>query len=69
MKSKSRTFFNLVTEVDEILGKMHAKNSNGEPIHPGTDHWNETRDRLMTVTIGGLTKFTNYPNNWKTEGR
>ena len=38
MKSKSRTFFNLVTEVDEILGKMHAKNSNGEPIHPGTDH-------------------------------
>ena len=64
MKSKSRTFFNLVTEVDEILGKMHAKNSNGEPIHPGTDHWNETRDRLMSVKIGGVTRFTTYPINW-----
>jgi hypothetical protein len=64
MKSKSITFFNLVKEVDEILGKIHSKDSNGQPIHPGTDHWNETRDRLMSVKIGGVTRFTTYPINW-----
>ena len=64
MKSKSTTFFNLVAEVDEILGKIHSKNSDGEPIHPGTTHWNETRDRLMSVKIGGVTRFTTYPINW-----
>lgn len=64
MKSKSRTFFGLVTEVDEILGKMHATDVDGGPINPGSDHWNETRDRLMSVKIGGVTRFVTYPINW-----
>ena len=60
MKSKSRTFFNLVTEVDNILGKMHANDSNGQPINPGSDHWNETRDKNELIKAGAFTLANDF---------
>ena len=64
MNSKSVSFLKLVKEVDEILSKMHSKSSDGEPIQPGSDHWNDTRDRLMKIHVGGETRFMTYPMNW-----
>ena len=63
-KSKSLCFKMMVSEIDDILSKIHNKDVHDQPITQHHMEWDNARDRLMKIKVGGDHLGT-YPINFQ----
>ena len=63
MKSRSVVFMTFVSQVDDILTKVHARTVKGIPITSIHDEWNDARERLMAVKVSNR-HFDTWPITW-----
>ena len=64
MKSKSTSYKQYHSEVDDILSKLHSNNLQGNPITPADDEWINTRERLIKAKMTNG-RYNFFPINWQ----
>jgi hexokinase len=64
IKSKSLCFKSFIEKIDEVLSKVHSKTISGGPLQMNDEEWNNARDRLMSIKVGG-TNMATYPINFQ----